>query len=42
MAFTKEEIQKAMSEDFKCPECGGKSSDWGKLATMSDCLTVRN
>ena len=25
-----------MSEDFKCPECGGKSSDWGKLATMTD------
>ena len=24
MAFTKEEIQKAMSEGFKCPECEGK------------------
>ena len=24
MAFSKEEVQKAMSKGFKCPECGGK------------------
>ena len=25
-----------MSKDFKCPECGGKSSDGRILATMTD------
>ena len=35
MTFTEEERQKAMSEGFKCPECGGKSVAGIKLASCS-------
>ena len=36
MSFTEEEKQKAMSEGFKCPECGGKSVEGQKLASCSN------
>ena len=36
MTFTEEERQKAMSEGFKCPECGGKSVEGQKLASCSN------
>ena len=33
MAFSKEEVQKAMSKGFKCPECGGKIVEHQILAS---------
>ena len=33
MAFSKEEIQKAMSEGFNCPECEGKLVEHQILAS---------
>ena len=36
MAFSKEEIQKAMSEGFKCPECEGELVEDQILASCID------
>ena len=33
MAFTKEEIKKAMSKGFRCPECSGKLVEHQILAS---------